>query len=113
MSDLYFISLSSSLAQDLDTVDDGIEAALLGGLQQQPWDLFIAHFLGVDHIGHSHNAFHPLMTERFILFNAIFFFSFQSSMHVVIRLDRMDRLLLDVIKRCVRSICMFTILNDN
>jgi predicted AlkP superfamily pyrophosphatase or phosphodiesterase len=28
------------------------------------WDLLIAHFLGVDHIGHTHSAFHPLMRQR-------------------------------------------------
>jgi predicted AlkP superfamily pyrophosphatase or phosphodiesterase len=26
--------------------------------------LFITHFLGVDHIGHTHHAYHPLMTTR-------------------------------------------------
>ena len=26
--------------------------------------LFITHFLGVDHIGHTHHAYHPLMATR-------------------------------------------------
>ena len=33
-------------------------------LMDDQWDVFIAHFLGVDHVGHTYSAFHPLMTER-------------------------------------------------
>ena len=53
---------------DLDTVDDGIEKSLWGLLQQYEgrWDLFVTHFLGVDHIGHTHHAHHPLMQERLL-----------------------------------------------
>jgi hypothetical protein len=29
-----------------------------------PWDLLVAHFLGLDHIGHTHHAHHPLMAQR-------------------------------------------------
>ena len=28
------------------------------------WSLLVAHFLGVDHIGHSYSATHPLMAQR-------------------------------------------------
>lgn len=70
---------------DLHTVDDGIEVNMWKYLLpknkdggscdssadsrraaslQQDWILMVTHFLGVDHIGHSHSAFHPLMGER-------------------------------------------------
>lgn len=49
--------------RDLDTVDDGILSHLDGALAS-PWRLLVVHFLGVDHIGHTHNAFHPLMATR-------------------------------------------------
>lgn len=54
---------------DLNTVDDGILSQLWKFLSQEswnnvPWRLLIAHFLGVDHIGHTHHALHPLMTQR-------------------------------------------------
>jgi phosphatidylinositol glycan class O len=42
-----------------------------GQEQQPPWDLFIAHFLGVDHVGHTHSAFHPLMAERLLRMDAL------------------------------------------
>jgi GPI ethanolamine phosphate transferase 3 subunit O len=50
--------------KDLYTVDNHIEKYLLPLLTENDYDLFIAHFLGVDHVGHTHNAFHPLMKER-------------------------------------------------
>jgi phosphatidylinositol glycan class O len=79
---------------DLDTVDEGIRRYLWGYftdggkgkstldinctavldsdyggggvLNSSPvdWDVLIAHFLGVDHIGHTHSAMHPLMGHR-------------------------------------------------
>ena len=52
---------------DLDTVDDGVENALnelISNNTLLQYDLIIAHFLGVDHIGHTHNAFDILMGER-------------------------------------------------
>jgi len=54
--------------RDLHTVDDGVEkelqAFLAQGQQGQDWRVFVAHFLGVDHIGHTHHAAHPLMSTR-------------------------------------------------
>lgn len=51
------------LMQDLDTVDEGIMSHLWAELDGD-WDVFIVHFLGVDHIGHTHSACHPKMAER-------------------------------------------------
>lgn len=84
--------------RDLDTVDNGIISHLfdylpcgknlspplknLGGKDlimdteckednKPKWDLMIAHFLGVDHIGHTYDAFHPLMGERLALMDQL------------------------------------------
>ena len=51
--------------RDLSTVDDGIEENLFPFLfSGANWSLVVAHFLGVDHIGHTHSAHHPLLFER-------------------------------------------------
>ena len=52
--------------RDLDTVDDGVERILFPSLEAagEDWGLFVAHFLGVDHIGHTYHAHHPLMESR-------------------------------------------------
>jgi phosphatidylinositol glycan class O len=56
--------------RDLDTVDDGVLQMMMPLLRgdnftnRSEWDIFIAHFLGVDHIGHTHHAHHPAMGER-------------------------------------------------
>lgn len=64
--------------RDLYSADDGIERNLFKEMDRAPWDLMVAHFLGVDHVGHTHSAFHPIMRER---------------------LDRMDALVHEVIER--------------
>lgn len=58
--------------RDLTTVDDGIISHLFDYLatnvstekNYNSWRFLVAHFLGVDHIGHSHHAFHPKMIEK-------------------------------------------------
>ena len=84
--------------RDLDTVDEGIISHLFDYLpcgnnltsplksfkddllvqavecsdaNKPNWDLMIAHFLGVDHIGHTYDAFHPLMAERLALMDTL------------------------------------------
>ena len=57
---------------DLDTVDNGVEDALNGLIENNTlldYDLVVAHFLGVDHIGHTHSAFDILMGERYLAVN--------------------------------------------
>lgn len=54
--------------KDLYHVDNGIEDHLSKQLTMD-WKLLIAHFLGVDHVGHTYHAFHPLMEERLIRMN--------------------------------------------
>ena len=55
---------------DLDTVDDGVEKVidklLFSRNKETSWEIFIAHFLGVDHIGHTYSTRHPLMQERLL-----------------------------------------------
>lgn len=74
---------------DLHTVDDGILTHLWEYLPQNQsqnqskyyelnWKFLVAHFLGVDHIGHTYNAQHSLMSER---------------------LQTMDRILSDIVDR--------------
>jgi GPI ethanolamine phosphate transferase 3 subunit O len=58
--------------RDIDTVDDGIQKYLWDYLHRtHDWDILIAHFLGVDHIGHTFHAHHPLMMQRLHLMNNI------------------------------------------
>jgi GPI ethanolamine phosphate transferase 3 subunit O len=60
------------ITRDIDTVDDGIQKYLWDYLHRtHDWDILIAHFLGVDHIGHTFHAHHPLMMQRLHLMNNI------------------------------------------
>lgn len=51
--------------KDLDTVDDGVWQHLLPTLKAPSnWDVLIAHYLGVDHCGHTFGVDSPQMTEK-------------------------------------------------
>jgi phosphatidylinositol glycan class O len=50
--------------KDLHTVDNGILEHLIPEIQKNDWDVLIAHFLGVDHVGHRHGPSHPTMMEK-------------------------------------------------
>jgi len=51
--------------KDLDTVDDGIWKLFLPTLQRpDTWDALIAHYLGVDHAGHSHGVHSVRMQQK-------------------------------------------------
>lgn len=50
--------------KDLDTVDRGVQRHLFPELQRGDWDLLIAHFLGVDHVGHTHGPSSVFMTQK-------------------------------------------------
>lgn len=51
--------------KDLHGVDAGVEANLLPMLRRSDeWSVLIAHFLGVDHVGHKHGAGHPVMSAK-------------------------------------------------
>ncbi|XP_018013651.1 GPI ethanolamine phosphate transferase 3 [Hyalella azteca] len=49
---------------DLDTVDNGILEHLDAELNNPRCDVLIAHFLGVDHVGHRYGPNHPSMTRK-------------------------------------------------
>ena len=50
--------------KDLDTVDDGILSLLVPEIQRNEFDVLIAHFLGVDHCGHTFGPDHPRMEAK-------------------------------------------------
>lgn len=49
---------------DLHTVDDGIDARIGGVIEAGGWALVVAHYLGVDHVGHTHGPAHPAMAAK-------------------------------------------------
>ncbi|XP_067888820.1 GPI ethanolamine phosphate transferase 3 isoform X2 [Heterodontus francisci] len=50
--------------KDLHTVDDGILQHIYTTVDENEWDVLIAHFLGVDHCGHRYGPHHPAMAEK-------------------------------------------------
>ncbi|UYV73533.1 PIGO [Cordylochernes scorpioides] len=50
--------------KDLDTVDAGIASHLGTELESRDWELLVAHFLGVDHCGHTFGPAHPAMARK-------------------------------------------------
>lgn len=50
--------------KDLDTVDTGVMSHLVDELRAPGWQLLIAHFLGVDHCGHTFGPLHPAMADK-------------------------------------------------
>ncbi|KAJ7568154.1 hypothetical protein O6H91_01G020900 [Diphasiastrum complanatum] len=57
--------------KDLHTVDNGVIKELFPALHRDNWDVLIAHFLGVDHVGHIFGVESPLMVEKLEQYNAI------------------------------------------
>jgi hypothetical protein len=49
---------------DLHTVDNGVLKHLYDQVDQSNWDVLIAHFLGVDHVGHRYFPAHPTMSKK-------------------------------------------------
>lgn len=64
-------SYDSFNVKDLDTVDNGVVRHLFPELQRKDWGLLIAHFLGVDHVGHTHGPSSPFMTKKLHEMNAV------------------------------------------
>ena len=57
---------------DLDTVDRGVRKNLLAELEHpQDWDVFIGHFLGVDHAGHKFGPVHSEMRRKLVEMNSV------------------------------------------
>jgi phosphatidylinositol glycan class O len=52
--------------KDIDTVDRNVNKILMPILNTKStkWDFIIAHYLGVDHVGHTYGAKHPIMKRK-------------------------------------------------
>lgn len=57
-------SFPSFNVKDLNTVDDGILKHLYSEIRSKDWDVMIAHFLGVDHCGHTYGPNSPAMSNK-------------------------------------------------
>ncbi|OQS05884.1 GPI ethanolamine phosphate transferase [Thraustotheca clavata] len=57
-------SYDSFNVKDLHTVDNGVLAHIYPELEQSDWDVLIAHFLGVDHVGHTYGPNSPFMESK-------------------------------------------------
>ncbi|EPY49287.1 pig-O [Schizosaccharomyces cryophilus OY26] len=49
---------------DLHGVDRKVNRYIFDYIEKAPWDILIAHYLGVDHVGHRLGPNHPTMTEK-------------------------------------------------
>ncbi|KAI8994493.1 hypothetical protein BDB01DRAFT_772999 [Pilobolus umbonatus] len=56
---------------DLDSVDDDILSHLWPLIEDSDWQMMVAHFLGVDHCGHTHGPSHPNMERKLRQMNQI------------------------------------------
>ncbi|CEJ01034.1 hypothetical protein RMCBS344292_15073 [Rhizopus microsporus] len=56
---------------DLDSVDDSILSHLWPLMASDNWELAVAHFLGVDHCGHTHGPSHPNMARKLDQMNTV------------------------------------------
>eukprot|EP00850_Spirogloea_muscicola_P014964 SM000111S18787 [mRNA] locus=s111:148688:155366:- [translate_table: standard] len=50
--------------KDFNTVDDGILYEIFPAMVRSDWDVIIAHFLGVDHVGHTYAVDSPIMLQK-------------------------------------------------
>ncbi|KAF0711528.1 Aste57867_5222 [Aphanomyces stellatus] len=64
-------SYDSFNVKDLHTVDNGVLDHFFPELEtRDDWDVLIAHFLGVDHVGHTFGPNHPAMESKLAQMNA-------------------------------------------
>lgn len=78
--------------KDLDSVDNGVKRHLFPELVRDDWDLLIAHFLGVDHVGHTHGPSSVFMTQK---------------------LDEMNRVLGDLLEALPDDDTLLAVLGDH
>ncbi|TDH67073.1 hypothetical protein CCR75_004249 [Bremia lactucae] len=57
--------------KDLHSVDHGVTKHLFPELLKPDWDLLIAHYLGVDHVGHTHGPSSVYMADKLDEMNGI------------------------------------------
>lgn len=51
-------------SRDLHTVDDGVLDHLSNELAKEDWEVLVAHFLGVDHVGHTFGPASQAMEDK-------------------------------------------------
>lgn len=56
--------IKTASRRDLHTVDDGVLSHLSTELAKRDWDVLVAHFLGVDHVGHTFGPASQAMEEK-------------------------------------------------
>ncbi|XP_054277929.1 GPI ethanolamine phosphate transferase 3-like [Macrosteles quadrilineatus] len=56
---------------DLDSVDSNVRERLVPEVKSNDWDIIIAHFLGVDHCGHTYGPFHSEMARKLTEMNEV------------------------------------------
>lgn len=54
----------------MHTVDDGVLSHLSDELAKGDWDVLVAHFLGVDHVGHTFGPASQAMEDKLDQINA-------------------------------------------
>ncbi|EDV26994.1 uncharacterized protein TRIADDRAFT_22857 [Trichoplax adhaerens] len=57
--------------KDLHSVDNGVVKHLMPEMHRHDWSVLIAHFLGVDHCGHTYGPNHPEMSNKLIQMDTI------------------------------------------
>ncbi|XP_057674080.1 GPI ethanolamine phosphate transferase 3 [Corythoichthys intestinalis] len=57
--------------KDLHTVDNGILQDLYKTMVGDQWDILVAHFLGVDHCGHTFGPDHPAMADKLVQMDGV------------------------------------------
>lgn len=67
---VFLFRLLPPLSRDLHTVDDGVLSHLSTELGKRDWDVLVAHFLGVDHVGHTFGPASQAMEDKLDQMNA-------------------------------------------
>lgn len=81
------------LSRDLHTVDDGVLKHLSSELESDDWEFLVAHFLGVDHVGHTFGPASQAMADKLDQMDAALryrVFTFCSGKRHVILLKRLE-----------------------
>ncbi|KAB0804642.1 hypothetical protein PPYR_01612 [Photinus pyralis] len=56
--------VTSFFVNDYTEVDNNVTSNVLNELSNSDWDIMVLHYLGLDHIGHVHGPFSPLVQPK-------------------------------------------------
>lgn len=73
--------------RDLHTVDDGVLSHLATELASNDWDVLVAHFLGVDHVGHTFGPASQAMEDKLGQMDAALRYTSESAYCLYLRFD--------------------------